>query len=220
MVVEFFMSMNKRVSTRDHILLLLKTNGQMSTKQLQQKLGLSKMAVHRQMINLERDGFVQYILGRHQLGRPMHYYSLTQVGQKQFPSDDGKLAVELLIHFMIDEGEERLKAYFTRQQARFIDKNITNMQGKELPKRIAELARIQENNGFMAEWEQQDKEIYIIKQHNCPYLQIANRFDILCETELNGYRALLKADVERTECVARGSGHCIYVVRPAQELTE
>lgn len=68
----------------------------------------------------------------------------------------------------------------------------------------------------MAEWEQRDKDTFIIKQHNCPYLQVANRFDMICETELIGYRTLLKADLERIECMARGSGTCVYVVRPVQ----
>ncbi|MGG1663159.1 helix-turn-helix transcriptional regulator [Brevibacillus sp. NRS-1366] len=209
--------MNRRLSTRDYILLLLKTSGQMSTKDLQNKLGLTKVAVSRQMVHLEKDGYVQYKLGRHQPGRPMHYYSLTQLGNEQFPSDYGQLAMDLLDHMVLEEGEDRLFDFFKRQQERFIEKNAASMEGKQLRDKVAELASIQDANGFMTEWEQQSDEVLVMKQHNCPYFKIANRYEMICERELSGYRTLLSASVERTECVAKGAARCVYFIRPTEK---
>ncbi|MGG4498637.1 helix-turn-helix transcriptional regulator [Brevibacillus reuszeri] len=213
--------MNKRLSTRDYILLLLKTNGQMGTKEIQNRLGLTKVAVSRQMIHLEKDGFVQYTLGRHQLGRPMHYYSLTPLGQEQFPSDYGQLAVELLDHMAVEEaveeGEDRLDAFFKRQQARFIEKYADRMRGKNLAERVEELAGIQDVHGFMTKWEQQDEGAFAMIQHNCPYFKIANRYEAICERELSSYQALLEAAVERPECVAKGAGRCVYLIREREQ---
>lgn len=209
--------MNRRISTRDHILLLLKTNGQLSTKDLQNKLGLTKVAVGRQMLQLEKDGYIQFRLGRNRPGRPMHFYSLTQLGSEQFPSDYGQLAVDLLDQMVVEEGEGRLFDFFKRQQERFIEKYAANMEGKQLRDKVAELASIQDQNGFMTEWEQQSDEVFMMKQHNCPYFKIANRYEMICERERSGYRMLLGANVERTECVAKGAARCVYFIRPAEE---
>lgn len=207
------MSMNKRLSTRDYILLLLKTNGQMSTKELQHKLGLTKVAVSRQMVHLEKDGYVQYSLGRHQPGRPMHYYSLTLLGQEQFPSDYGQLAVELLDHMASEEGEDRLADFFKRQQERFMERYEARMQGKDLSDRVAELAEIQDANGFMTKWEKHSENTFTMTQHNCPYFKIANRYEVICERELSSYQMLLAAQVERPDCVAKGARQCVYLIR-------
>ena len=147
----------------------------------------------------------------------MHYYSLTQLGSEQFPNDYGQLAVELLDQMVVEEGEGRLFDFFKRQQDRFIEKYAASMEGKQLRDKVAELASIQDGNGFMTEWEQQSEDVFVMKQHNCPYFKIANRYEMICERERSGYRMLLGASVERTECVAKGAARCVYYIRPAEE---
>ena len=207
--------MNKRLSTREYILFLLKTKGELSTKDLQNKLGLTKVSVSRQMVHLEKDGYVQYRLGRQKAGRPMHYYSLTPFGSERFPNDYGQLAVDLLDHMVMEEGESRLEDFFVRQQTKVIQKYAPIMDGKKLPDRVAELAQIQDANGFMVKWEQDSDDVFIMTQHNCPYFKIANRYHMICEREISCYRTLLQTSVERTECVAIGGTKCVYVIRQA-----
>ncbi|MFS0557986.1 helix-turn-helix transcriptional regulator [Brevibacillus sp. 179-C9.3 HS] len=206
----------RHLSTREYILLLLKREGELSTKDLQNKLELTKVAVSRQMVHLEKDGLVVCRLGRQKAGRPMHYYSLTQQGSEQFPNDYGQLAVDLLEHIVLEDGEDRVDDFFGRQQEKIIRKYAGRMEGKELPEKVAEMAQIQDGNGFMASWEQQGDEEYVITQHNCPYFKVANRYQMICERELSIYRELLQTNVERTECVALGGTKCVYAIRATE----
>lgn len=211
------MERKRSLSTRDNILLLLKREGELSTKDLQARLELTKVAVSRQMVHLEKDGLVTFRLGRQQAGRPMHYYSLTQLGREQFPNDYGQLAVDLLDHIVLEDGQSRVDDFFGRQQQRIIERYAGHMEGKNLPQRVEEMARIQDGNGFMARWEEENEEGYVITQHNCPFFKVADRYHMICERELNIYRALLQTDVERTECVAIGGKKCVYLIRSTTE---
>ncbi|GAB1529538.1 MULTISPECIES: helix-turn-helix transcriptional regulator [Brevibacillus] len=206
----------RHLSTREYILLLLKREGELSTKDLQNRLELTKVAVSRQMIYLEKDGFVVCRVGRQKAGRPMHYYSLTQQGNEQFPNDYGQLAVDLMEHIVLADGEDRVDQFFARQQEKIIQKFEGQMEGKTLSEKVAEMARIQDDNGFMARWEQVSDEEYVITQYNCPYFKVADRYQMICARELACYRALLQTSVERTECVAIGGKRCVYQIRATQ----
>ncbi|NQF13872.1 transcriptional regulator [Brevibacillus sp. HB1.3] len=206
----------RHLSTREYILLLLKREGELSTKDLQNRLELTKVAVSRQMIYLEKDGFVVCRVGRQKAGRPMHHYSLTQQGNEQFPNDYGQLAVDLMEHIVLADGEDRVDQFFARQQEKIIQKYEGQMEGKTLSEKVAEMARIQDDNGFMARWEQVSDEEYVITQYNCPYFKVADRYQMICARELACYQELLHTSVERTECVAIGGKRCVYQIRATQ----
>ncbi len=72
-------------STRQAVLLLLKTKGPSSVGDLARELGITEMAVRRHLTSLERDDSIRSNIVRQPMGRPAHIFSLTEVGENLFP---------------------------------------------------------------------------------------------------------------------------------------
>lgn len=200
-------------STRKLILTMLKTRCSMTVNEMAKELGITEMAVRRHLNTLERDGLVESRLIRQTMGRPTNLYSLTESADDLFPKKYHHLALDLLGELASEAGEEKVDQLFERRKEKLINKYLRRMEGKELEERIAELAEIQNSNGYMVQWEKQADGHYIFKEHNCPISQVANQYNHACQCELSMFKHLLKAGVERTECLAKGGSKCVYVIQ-------
>lgn len=89
------------------------------------------------------------------------------------------------------------------------------MEGQDLAGRVEELARIQNANGYMADASREEDGTYVLTELNCPIVQVASVYKQACRCELELFRSLLQADVERTECYADGGKKCTYQIREA-----
>jgi predicted ArsR family transcriptional regulator len=87
------------------------------------------------------------------------------------------------------------------------------MEGKELVDRVAELAEIQNANGYMVQWEQASDGQYVFTEFNCPIAQVAKQYNEACRCELALFKNLLGAEVECTECLTKGGSKCTYIIK-------
>lgn len=203
------MDMQAENSTRNVILTLLKTRGALSVAELAEALGVTEMAVRRHVNTLERDGLLQAKLVRQTMGRPMNVYSLTEQADERFPRKYQHLMLDLLEE--MDEAE--VEALFEKRKMKLYLRYESRMQGKSLSERVRELAGIQNANGYMVEWREAGEGLYELNEHNCPISQVAEPYQQACACELKLFRQLLEADVERTECLAKGGGKCVYRIQ-------
>lgn len=190
---------------------MLKTGGPMGVGEMAKRLGITEMAVRRHLNTLERDGYIESKLMRQSMGRPMHVYSLTGAADDLFPKNYHLLALDLLGELADEAGEERVGRLFQRRKEKLLHKYEPSMEGKPLAEKVAALAEIQNANGYMVEWERADGG-FVLKEHNCPISQVANRYNEACQCELQLFEALLGTKVERTECLAKGGGKCVYKI--------
>lgn len=196
-------------STRQVILTLMKTRGERSVAELAQQLGVTEMAVRRHLNVMERDGLVRTKLVRQAMGRPMNVYTLSDEADDLFPKKYHHLALDLLEELEAAEVE----ALFAKRQRKLYQRYQERMQGKALPERVQELAGIQNANGYMVEWRETGPGLYELSEHNCPISQVATPYQQACSCELALFRQLLEAEVERTECLAKGGGKCVYRIQ-------
>jgi predicted ArsR family transcriptional regulator len=204
-----FMDMQADGSTRNVILTLLKTKGASSVAELAQELGITEMAVRRHVNTLERDGLLQSKLVRQTLGRPMNVYSLTEQADEHFP----RKYQHLMLDFLEEMDDTQIEALFEKRKNKLYNRYSDKMQGKSLPERVRELAGIQNANGYMVEWRELNDGGYELSEHNCPISQVAEPYQQACACELSLFRRLLQANVERTECLAKGGGKCVYRIQ-------
>lgn len=204
---------DKDLSTRETILQLLKTRGDLCTKDLTQLLGITVMGVRRHLHTLERDGLIRGKTVRQPMGRPTSVYSLTELAECFFPKKYHTLTLDLLGELAQESGDEMVRHLFDRRKESLKRKYEASLDGKPLPEKVAALADIQNDNGYMVEWEQTAGGEYVLKEHNCPISQIANQYQIACQCELELFQSLLQADVDRTECLAKGGRKCVYIIR-------
>ncbi len=197
---------------RRDILRRLRETGGMTAQALAGELGITSMGVRRHLMLLERDGLVRVQLQRQAAGRPAYVYVITAAGYDTFPRRYDVLAGQLL-DGAESRGEGRASEMFAARMDLLVAQYETRMRGKDLDARVAELARIQEENGYMASWEKADGG-YWLKEQNCAIYRVACRFQAACQYELELFRRLLDADIERVEHQVKGDPACTYFVSP------
>lgn len=198
-------------STRERILLLLKTGGRMNASELANELGLTEMAIRRHIYVLENEGSVNIVSVRQAMGRPLHAYELTVDADELFPKNYHLLALDLLDELADDPDTAALiNKIFEGRKKKLLERYEPRMAGKSLEQKVSELAVIQNAGGYMAEVKMQSDGSYMLYEYNCPIAQVAGVYQEACRCELSLFKSLLDVPVERTECLAKGGGKCSY----------
>jgi predicted ArsR family transcriptional regulator len=65
----------------------------------------------------------------------------------------------------------------------------------------------------MTTWEQLDDGRFILREHNCPILKVAQQFDHPCRCEIDLLREILEANVERVNHIPDGDIACVYEIQ-------
>ncbi|BFT70458.1 MULTISPECIES: metalloregulator ArsR/SmtB family transcription factor [Paenibacillus] len=206
------MNQTLETSTRKVILSMLKTGGPLSVQEMSKQLGITEMAVRRHIHSMEKDDLLETKLVRQAMGRPTNVYTLAPKADELFPKKYMQLTLDLLDELLEDQGHEKIERLFEGRQDKLESRYQPRMVDKNLEERVAELAHIQNENGYMVDWAQTGADAYTFSEHNCPISQVANTFGQACQCELALFRNLLDANVERTECLAKGANKCVYII--------
>jgi DeoR family suf operon transcriptional repressor len=203
--------------TRRRILELLKRNGPMTAEELSRALGLPPMGVRGQLASLERDGFVSHRAVPKKLGRPSYAYALTGLGDELFARTYAQFALSVLETIRALDGAQAIERLFEARTELLAAQYRSRMDGKPLRERVAELAKIRTEEGYMADWEELDQNIFLLKEHNCAICHIARQCPTACGHELELFRRVLDdAEVTREKHMLKGDWACTYVIRPLQ----
>jgi predicted ArsR family transcriptional regulator len=205
------------LSTRDKIMHMLKVNGELSAKEITEQLGITGMAVRRHIATLERDNLIESTTVRLPMGRPAAVYRLTRQAEEYFPKNYHTIALDLLDELEREAGTETVNRLFERRQATLYNKYRDQLSAPELEQKVAALADIQNDNGYMAKWHKDENGEYVLTEYNCPIYQVAGRYKQACTCERSLFASLLDAEVERTDCLADGGSKCVYRIRRDQQ---
>ncbi|GAB1158261.1 ArsR family transcriptional regulator [Paenibacillus illinoisensis] len=203
------------MTTRERILFMLKRQGTMTAREMTAELELTGMAIRRHLTALEQDGLIEVREARATAGRPSSVYHLTARGDGFFPKSYPSLTLELLEELTESAGEGIVDTLFESRRDKLLWSKLPQMEGQDLAGRVEELARIQNANGYMADASREEDGSYVLTELNCPIVQVASVYRQACRCELDLFRSLLQADVERTECYAEGGKKCTYQIREA-----
>lgn len=207
-------SLGSLPTTRRALLVALKKRGEASAEDLALELAITVSAVRQHLAGLVGDGLVAHRAERGRPGRPRHRYHLTEAGESLFPRRYGDLANELLA-YVEDEDPELVERVFERRRVRRVEQARERLAGLGFGPRVEELARILDEDGYLAQVERTDDGAWRIVEHNCAILSVALRYGTACGTELSFLREVLPdATVDRVAHMVAGSHHCAYEVRP------
>ena len=201
-------------SGRDRVPLLLKTKGPQTAARMAERLGVTTMAVRQHLAALQKEGLVDYVDERRKVGRPARVWGLTPKANDRFPDRHAELAVGMLQAVQGAFGEEGLERLITATTQQQIEAYRARMPGPGTPlkQRVAALARIRRDEGYMAEWRQvRDGTIEFLQNH-CAIDSAARFTGMLCSGELSLFRAVLgdHVSVERFEYLHSGVRRCAY----------
>lgn len=205
--------MQKQIQeTRRTILTTLKQRGGQTAQELAQVLGITTMGVRRHLITLEKDGLVRYQTAQHGVGRPSYVYSLTEAADELFPKNYPQLTNEILDIIAGLDGREKVELIFAKRAERLAARHGPRLAGLSLAEQVSEVARIQNENGYLVEWEQLDESTFLLWEHNCTIGQVADRWPEACRYELALFQELLNGEVVREEHWAGGDQGCCYLI--------
>ena len=207
-----------RVSTRaNELITALKHAGEATVEQLAAELGVTVSAVRQQLDALYADGLVARRPVARGRGRPAHVYHLTRAAEPLFPKAYGGLTTELL-GYVADTDPALVDDIFDRRRQRRLEGAQERLaaMGCDLPSRVAELARILDEDGYLASYEALPDGSFRIVEHNCAVLDVAERYGQACSSEIAFLRqALPDARVERVSHMIRGAHSCAYHIELA-----
>jgi predicted ArsR family transcriptional regulator len=199
---------------RRAILLHLRRSGPSSPDGIATALGASRSGVAQQLRALDGAGLVTRTTERHGVGRPRHLYDVTDDAQDLFPANYDGLATGLLSAILEVGGAGLVEDVFaarrrqaeSRLRARMAE---TLPAGASVADRVRELARLQDELGYLSEAVVDDGEIRLV-EHNCAVLDVARANPAACAAELELFRGILGTDVVRERHIASGDRCCEY----------
>lgn len=196
---------------------ILKKHGPQSVKALAEKLGVSTEGARFHLLKLERDGLVQSkseVKGR---GRPMQSWSLTEKGNAHFPDTHSELTVNLITLMRETLGNNAVDKVIDKHEQQTLSRYQEQMRDcKDLEGKVARLAEIRSNEGYMAEYEK-DADGFLFIENHCPICAAATICQGFCTAELNIFKTVLGKDtkIERVEHIIAGERRCAYRITPS-----
>jgi predicted ArsR family transcriptional regulator len=146
-----------------------------------------------------------------QSGRVERVYRVAAAADALFPKAYGELTNQLLGYLPADA----VNAAFDRRR----DERIAAARARLAPRRtlaakVAELARILDEDGYVADVERRPGGVFRIAEHNCAIFAVAREHPLACSTELEFLRAALpEAEIERVSHMIAGAHACCYEIR-------
>ena len=202
--------------TRMRILQLLKMRAGMTISQLTDALHISQMGVRQHLAILEKEGLVEHYQEKQERGRPRHVYQLTDEANSLFPTTYANFAVGLMHEVAKFNGPGFINKVFRGRMKSQLETYQLRLKGKALSERVKELARIRDEEGYMARFDENEND-YVLTEHNCPIALIAEEYPNVCEIETALFRQSLGAKVVRVEHLMQGSHKCCYRIPKADE---
>ncbi len=212
------MPQDSRARARDRVLFRLKTKGERTVAQLATKLDITPMAVRQHLAALEEEGLVEFRDERRGIGRPARIWRLTASADERFPDSHAELTVDLLESLRDafgEDGVKRLLQVRTRRQLHDYRAKLPNGEAS-VQRRVAALARIRSEEGYMAEWSRAGDGTFLLVENHCPICAAASVCQGLCREELRVFRRALGSDVtvERSDHILTGARRCAYRIAP------
>jgi len=204
-------------SAKRDLLLLLKQRPNLSLADIGAARGISKVAALRHLATLEEQGLVERSYERNGPGRPSVHFRLSGKSAGIFPQAYTQMSISALEYIERHLGRAAVVGMLQERAHDVADRNRPRLRAPVLRDRVAELARIRSEGGYMAELGGKKGAAFEMREHNCPILAIAGRYPEACDVERRMFESMLKAEVATSHRVVAGDPVCRFLIRPRTE---
>ena len=203
-------------STKQNILEYLLKHGQANAQQLAEGLSLSTQAIRRHLNELEADQLIEYQSVHQGMGRPQHFYSLSNQGRDRLsPPKYSQFAVSFLDTLAETAGKEQVSIVLEKQWQRKAAEYRDRLGTGTLKQRISKLVQLRQAEGYMAELHpgKPKQRQFVLVEHNCAISEVAESYPSICGHELEMFAAVLPdCVVQRTHWINDGEHRCGYSI--------
>jgi predicted ArsR family transcriptional regulator len=182
---------------------------------LAESLGISKVAVHRHLEDLEREGLVRARLEKSEgRGRPKQVY---QAVDEQAPY--ARMCADVLSHLKELFGQGLVLEVLNRRNNRLLEELAPHLEGLSLEQKLYRLAEFLTERGYQASFFCENGSWYL-EQGRCPKLALSLEHSEFCQAELELYQKLLGVPVTREKRIPAGGDCCRYRIEAAEQNSE
>ena len=201
------------------LLYYLKIMQQAGLEELANVMKISRMAVHKHLTVLQDRGLVEGVQARGHVGRPRTVYQLTAQSKTVFPKSYSAIASYALDFIERNMGKEAVQKVLHDRQNELFDQYYKRLKGLGFDKRVKELAKIRDEEGYLAESRRESKSDgkYVLLEYNCPIIHIAEKHWEACSAERELFEKLLDADINTTHRAAKGDLICKFAIKERKE---
>lgn len=175
--------MSKKMTTKDKLLLIIKKEGEITIKRLMEHFTISEIAIRRHLRELITQKFIEERSVKQEVGRPFIKYKLTSTGHNTFPNQDNSLPLEILQDVENILGREAVKNVLNERKKRETNSYNTEVAGKPFKEQIQTVSELQDKQGYMVEYNENNDGSYDIINYNCPVYNIASTYTEVCHNE-------------------------------------
>ncbi len=193
---------------------------QAGLEELANVMKISRMAVHKHLTALQERGLVEGVETRGHVGRPRMVYQLTSQSKTVFPRSYSAIATYALDFIERNMGKEAVQKVLHERQNELFEQYYKRLKDLDFDKRVKELAKIRDEEGYMAESKNESKGNsgkYVLLEYNCPIIHIAEKHWEACSAETELFEKLLEANVETTHRAAKGDLICKFLINERKE---
>jgi predicted ArsR family transcriptional regulator len=201
------------------LLYYLKVMQQAGLEELAAVMKVSRMAVHKHLSLLQQRGLVEAVETRGRVGRPKMMYQLTSQSKTVFPKSYSVIATHALDFIERNMGKEGVEKVLRERQGELFEQYYKRLKDTDFDKQVKELARIRDEEGYMAESKKESKSArkHVLLEYNCPIIHIAEKHWEACSIETELFEKLLDADIETTHRAAKGDAVCKFLIKERKE---
>lgn len=163
-------------------------------------------AVRQRLNNLEALGFVERETVRGGRGRPSFEYLLTPQGRRALGDNYADLANILWTELRNIDNQTVRKQVLAGVRQALIKRYGPRVMAESVPERVSQLKDALEEGGFHVEVDA-NGQLPILRENQCPYLDLAEADPLICELEQEVFSQVLGTDVQLTQCCLDGH-HC------------
>ena len=202
--------------TTERILYFIKTKGPVSTASLARTLAMTGEAARQQVQKLVTAGVIE---GRMEAqsgaGRPRQNWVLTEAGNARFPDTHAQLTIKLIGSVRQLFGEEGLNKLIAQREDESRSTYALACPAPDLPTRLAQLAAIRAEEGYMARVEADGEDWLLIEDH-CPICAAARTCQGFCRSELQLFQEVVgpTASIVREQHLLSNAMRCVYRITP------
>ena len=181
---------------KKRLLYYLKVMQKAGLEELANIMKMSRMGVHKHLALLQKRGLVEGIETRERVGRPRMIYQLTSQSKTIFPKSYSAIATYALDFIEKNMGKDAVEKVLRERQSELFDLYYRRLKDLDFDKRVKELARIRDEEGYMAESKKESRSDgkHVLLEYNCPIIHIAEKHWEACSTESELFEKLLGAE--------------------------
>jgi predicted ArsR family transcriptional regulator len=195
------------------MLLHMKERGGATIAELAAHIGISDEGARQHLLRMERKGWIRRRETRPtggRAGRPAAVYEVSAAGEAFFPKRYDELSIALADILLESHGRVALNDALEKITDAWVDAWEPRLAGKSLDERLVLLKDYYlpgdpfvsvERNGHVS-----------LVEHNCPFLNVAQKRPALCSITVNALTRLLGHRVHRLRTFQNGDGCCEFRV--------